>query len=104
MHFKILVVATISSSSVELVCVQLYLIHPLLVLLVFLDNTFPAETELLWHLNRKKLPDSVQVASIHQRIDSFGLDRSFLKKTDQVNCPDAEDASASPSQPTKAIY
>lgn len=41
----------------------------------------------LWYLSRERLPSLQGLHFVRQRIDAFGLDRKFLKKTNQRNCP-----------------
>ena len=44
-------------------------------------------TGFLWYLSRERLPSLQGLHFVRQRIDAFGLDRKFLKKTNQRNCP-----------------
>ena len=41
----------------------------------------------LWYLSRQRSPCEAQQVFVHQRMESLGLNRKFLVKTEQTNCP-----------------
>lgn len=41
----------------------------------------------LSYLSRERFPFAAGLNFIHQRMESLGLDRTFLKPNDQINCP-----------------